>query len=68
MAEVEFKEAFRDISKKVHKRRGRRLENAIIGSLRELQKRFDEIILFDVDNDYNWTLSQDFFNAYNVFC
>lgn len=48
MAEVEFKDAFKDIGKDMQRKMGMRLERAMIRSLKELQKRFDEIVLFDV--------------------
>lgn len=47
--EAGFKEAFEDVSKNARRKRGRRLESAIIQSLYVIQQRFDEINLFDVE-------------------
>lgn len=58
--EVEFKEAFADISKEAQYKRGRRLERALIQSLYEIQEKFDEICLFDVDVIFPYSFGKDY--------
>lgn len=47
--EAEFKEVFEDIGRQAQYKRGRKLEGAIIASLKELQENIGEIVLFDIE-------------------